>query len=89
MIILSISFILTCSLIFNLPTKENTEENKIYCTQEQRGVEICTQDYSPTCGWFNKSIKCFKYPCAQTFSNVCYACADPTVEFYTSEECPK
>jgi hypothetical protein len=58
------------------------------CTQEQKKAEICTQDYSPTCGWFNKSIQCIKYPCADTFSNPCFACADARVDYYTSGECP-
>lgn len=89
MVMLSISFILACYLIFNLPTKEDNEWNKTYCKQEQRGIEACTMDYNPVCGWFNQSIKCFKYPCAQTFSNICSACTNPTVEFHTPGECPK
>ena len=78
-----------CWIIFNsLNTKENNS-TKIYCKQEQQGAEVCTADYSPVCGWFNQSIKCFIYPCAQKYSNACSACANPTVEFYTIGECPK
>lgn len=64
---------------------------KTYCTAEQReGDEpkICTLEYMPVCGWFNSSIQCFAYPCAQTYGNKCQACADPTVEYWTQGECP-
>ena len=55
----------------------------------EKSAEVCPEYYSATCGWFNQSIKCLKYPCAQTFSNPCFACADEKVEYYTSGECPK
>lgn len=76
-------------IMFKQLTKENTEGNKTYCTAEQKNAQICSQYYSATCGWFDQSIKCLVYPCAQTFSNICSACADPKVEFYTTGECPK
>jgi len=60
-----------------------------YCTQEQKSAEVCPEYYSATCGWFNSSVKCLKYPCAQTFANPCFACANPNVEYYTTGECPK
>ena len=59
------------------------------CTEKERNTEVCPEYYSATCGWFNQSIKCLKYPCAQTFSNPCFACADPKVEYYTVGDCPK
>ncbi|VVB77981.1 Uncharacterised protein [uncultured archaeon] len=64
-------------------------DKKTYCTPKQKKAEICPMYYSATCGWFNNSIKCLKYPCAQTFSNPCVACADEKVEYYTEGECPK
>lgn len=69
--------------------KINPEPEKTYCTPEQKSAEVCPQYYSATCGWFNQSIKCLKYPCANTFPNPCFACANPSVDFYTNGECPK
>lgn len=64
------------------------DNTKNYCTPEQKKAQVCPEYYSATCGWFNSSIKCLKYPCAQTFSNPCFACADAKVEYYTIGECP-
>lgn len=75
------------SIGFNETWYTNTKPN--YCTPEQKSAEVCPEYYSATCGWFNQSIQCIKYPCAQTFSNPCFACADAKVEYYTMGECPK
>ncbi|MEM4589644.1 MAG: hypothetical protein QXK21_00010 [Candidatus Micrarchaeia archaeon] len=73
--------------------KENYNDfdykNKNYCTPESRKAEICVALYEPVCGWFNESIKCVRYPCAATYSNKCFACQDPKVEYWTEGECPK
>jgi hypothetical protein len=61
----------------------------IQCTAEQKKADICTKEFMPVCGWFNETIKCFKYPCAQTFSNKCMACISDNVDEYTEGECPK
>ncbi len=61
-----------------------------YCTPEQKKAEVCIQIYDPVCGWFDpEKIQCIKYPCAQTFSNSCHACADEKVLYWTEGECPK
>jgi putative hemolysin len=65
------------------------EPEKHFCTPEQKKANICTMVYMPVCGWFDKSIQCFKYPCAQTHGNSCEACVDPKVEYWTEGECPK
>jgi uncharacterized protein len=49
----------------------------------------CTKEYMPVCGWFSQSIKCFAYPCAQTFGNKCEACAAENIDYWTQGECPK
>ena len=69
--------------------KLSQEPEKVYCTQDQKKAEVCPEYYSATCGWFNQGVKCFKYPCAQEFSNPCFACAAENVEYYTAGECPK
>lgn len=61
----------------------------IQCTPEQRGIDACTADYTPVCGWSDpEKIQCIKYPCAQTYSNACSACKDENVAYYTLGECP-
>jgi hypothetical protein len=59
------------------------------CNPGQRNSQLCITVYDPVCGWFDKEIKCLKYPCANTFSNSCVACSNPNVEYYTSGDCPK
>jgi len=65
-----------------------SSDEKTYCTAEQKKTQVCPEYYSATCGWFNQSIKCFKYPCAENFENPCFACAKENVEYYTEGVCP-
>lgn len=64
------------------------KDEKTYCIESQRNAEACTMEYNPVCGWWNSSIQCFKYPCAATYGNVCMACADGKVLYWTKGECP-
>lgn len=64
-------------------------QSRYNCTEEDRAVEQCTQDYLPVCGWFNANTACLVYPCAITTGNNCAACQDKTVEYVTPGECPK
>jgi hypothetical protein len=66
---------------------ENLTKN--YCTQEQRNADACIEIYQPVCGWNNENIQCIRYPCAQTYSNSCFACIDENVAYWTEGECPK
>jgi hypothetical protein len=70
-------------------SNQSVEKEKHYCSPESRNAEVCTMEYRPVCGWFNQSIKCFRYPCAATYSNPCFACADKKVDYWTEGECPK
>ena len=73
------------------PEQDNSgdDENKIFCNEGSRGADVCIELYMPVCGWFSSEIKCVKYPCAQTFSNSCFACSNSDVEYYTPGECLK
>ncbi len=55
----------------------DTEENKNYCTPEQRQVDACIEIYQPVCGYPNK----------ETFSNSCFACMDESVEYWVDGIC--
>ena len=79
---------LFAALILSGCTAQQPKEN--FCTPEQKNATVCIQIYKPVCGWFDPAkIQCIKYPCAQTFSNSCVACADEKVLYWTEEECPK
>jgi hypothetical protein len=84
--VLCISLFLLGYLIF---VQIKNSDGRVYCSPGQKETNFCTEEYSPVCGWFDKTIQCFKYPCAQTFSNVCFACMDSKVEYYTQGQCPK
>jgi len=63
---------------------------KNLCHQESREGGYCIEVYQPVCGWFDsEKIQCVKYPCAQTFSNSCFACHDDKVQYWTEGECPR
>jgi len=66
-----------------------TIENKNYCSEESRNAVICVEDKQEVCGWFDSSIKCLKYPCAENYKNPCYACLNSNIEYWVNEECPK
>ena len=36
---------------------------------------------------FDETIKCFRAPCGQTFSNGCAACRNPSVAYYVPGKC--
>ncbi|HEY4477122.1 MAG TPA: hypothetical protein VJB56_00670 [Candidatus Paceibacterota bacterium] len=62
--------------------------NETVCEPEQRGAEVCTQNYDPVCAKVN--VQCIKAPCypiRETFSNACGACTNPLVESYTNSTC--
>jgi hypothetical protein len=61
----------------------------IVCPDSYRGAEICTKEYNPVCGWYNASkVQCIKYPCAIEAGNICEACSNSDVEYYTEGLCP-
>ncbi len=70
-----------------LPVPPDGERN--YCTEEQRQADSCIQVYEPVCGWFGQDVQCFRYPCAATYSNACFACLGENVEYWTEGECPE
>lgn len=65
-----------------------TNQTAVQTPCETPRPEACTKEYNPACGWFNASIQCIKYPCAQTYGNSCTACSDEKVANWTPGECP-
>ncbi len=71
-------------------SNQNSSLKQNSCTADSRKGEFCMELYQPVCGWFDPGkIQCIKYPCAQTFSNSCFACHNSNVLYWTEGECPK
>lgn len=64
-------------------------ENQVYyCAPKDRNVDACDEIYSPVCATIN--VQCIKAPCdpiKETFSNNCFACANPLIDEYVEGEC--
>jgi hypothetical protein len=73
----------------NQTATDNSAEVQNICAADQRQALSCLEIFEPVCGWYNQQIQCFRYPCAQTYSNSCFACSDAKVEYWTTGECPK
>ena len=73
------------------PIEEPVEKQaeQINCLDAERNREACTLNYDPVCGWFDDTVNCVDYPCAQTFANRCGACTNPTIAYTTEGECPQ
>jgi hypothetical protein len=67
---------------------KDIEPVKNTCTPEQRAATACDAVLHQVCGWWNSSIQCFKYPCANTYTNECMACQDAKVYYWTQGACP-
>jgi hypothetical protein len=72
---------------FSSGNSKSVYQNQNYCSNESRNVGACYQIYQPVCGYFSQKIQCIKAPCAQTFSNSCFACMDSKVDYWVSGEC--
>jgi len=67
----------------------NDKDNQTQHQCSPTSSDSCQKMYRPVCGWFDPlKIQCIKYPCAETFSNDCFACADENVDYWTNGECP-
>ena len=70
---------------------ETTDGKKapVYCTDEERNVNECTDIGRVVCAWFDPAkVQCIDYPCANTVGNPCSACQDDKVLYWTEGECP-
>lgn len=71
-------------------TSKNEAQKSNFCTPEQKAADFCAEIYEPVCGWFDSAkIQCVRYPCADAYSNSCFACMDEKVLYWTVGECPK
>jgi hypothetical protein len=64
------------------------DDNRVYCTPNQRLADACIEIYQPVCGYSDpEQIQCFKAPCATKYSNSCFACMDETVLYWVDGIC--
>lgn len=59
------------------------------CSDSDRKKDCNGSTERTVCGWFNDSIKCFRYPCAITAKSVCEACNNENVAEVTDKDCEK
>lgn len=59
---------------------EPLEEDRVYCTEEQRFAEVCPMVYEPVCGYKEDGT-------SETYGNDCEACKNPEVIYYVEGEC--
>ena len=77
-----ILFILIVSLLLiTACSEQKAPENKEYCNKAQRSVEYCYTLYEPVCGYAENNEK------IETYSNICNACKNPEVVYFTRSEC--
>ncbi len=63
------------------------EDEKIYCTDEDKSNYGCYMEYDPVCAYFDSSVNCGNPPCRVTEDNPCTACLRYAVEYYVEGEC--
>lgn len=54
-----------CGCGCELKDNQQESEQKNFCTEEQKDIEVCSEEFQPVCGWFNDSLKCIRFPCAR------------------------
>lgn len=86
--LIAIAILVLGAGIYYKITQVTSQPEKTYCTPESRQGEFCTAQYDPVCGWFNQSVQCITYPCANVYSNNCHACLDTNVDYWTQGVCP-
>lgn len=59
------------------------------CSDSDRKKDCSGSTERTVCGWFNDTIKCFRYPCAVTAKSVCEACNNENVAEVTDKDCEK
>ncbi|KAL4484449.1 hypothetical protein ABPG74_019626 [Tetrahymena malaccensis] len=58
-----------------------------FCSPAQSKAQICTMEYAPQCGYFNRSIQCLVPPCAIDEYNRCKACSAENVLYTIKGKC--
>jgi hypothetical protein len=71
----------------NLVPEKEVEDEKIYCTDEDKSNYGCYMDYDPVCAYFDSSVTCGNPPCSVTESDPCKACLRYAVDYYIKGEC--
>lgn len=70
------------------PVEQNQTEPVQHMCPENVS-EYCIDLYKPVCGWNDPAkVQCVRYPCAQTYSNECFACQNENVISWSEGACP-
>lgn len=81
LLILGVAVILVGVLGIGGSETSEAPENKNECPQGSQNVDVCTQEYSPVCGYDSQSNQ------VDTFANDCHACKESNVSYYIEGEC--
>jgi hypothetical protein len=75
-------FLILFALVLVVNTEDTTtnEEQRVYCTEDQRDVEVCTMEYAPVCGYHEDGSY-------ETYGNVCEACKNSEIIYWIQGEC--
>jgi len=75
-------------IYYALKPEPRDEENRNYCTEEQKQADACIEIYQPVCGYSDpEKIQCIRAPCASTYSNSCFACQGEDVLYWVDGVC--
>ncbi len=78
-----VAVVLLAAILILMNGRERVDETngeRVYCTEEQRLAEVCTMEYAPVCGYHEDGLP-------QTYPNSCFACMNPQVIYYIVGEC--
>src|SRR3989344_1398931 len=90
MVVLLFLIVIVIFGVLKMYSKKIVDVNENLCEASDRSASVCIELYQPVCGWLDPNkIQCIKYPCAQTFSNSCFACMNENVLYWTEGECPE
>lgn len=81
-IVAMLIFISLYLIFFN---KDISVQDKNYCTEKSRSVDVCAEYYEPVCGYMAES--CLNPYCKKDFSNFCFACMNEEILFYIERVC--
>ncbi|EAR91446.1 kazal-type proteinase inhibitor 1 (macronuclear) [Tetrahymena thermophila SB210] len=62
-------------------------ENAVFCHPDAVNNKMCTKEYIPVCGIYEKTVNCIKAPCGETYPNKCHACISGKSSYFVPGNC--